>query len=75
MPGWSWRAHPELWSGKHKRTRLNDQVLVAPRRSSGVRLGPLSGLDHDVAALDASGLLEGLDVSGWVADKGYMGRG
>ena len=30
---------------------------------------------HDVAALDASGLLDGLDSSGWIADKGYIGRG
>jgi len=30
---------------------------------------------HDVAALDASGLLEGIDPSGWIADKGYVGRG
>ena len=30
---------------------------------------------HDVAALDASGLLEGIDPSGWIADKGYIGRG
>ena len=30
MPCWSWKAHPELWSGKHKRTGLNVQVLVTP---------------------------------------------
>jgi len=30
---------------------------------------------HDAAALDASGLLEGIDPSGWIADKGYVGRG
>ena len=30
---------------------------------------------HDVAALDASGLLDGIDPSGWIADKGYVGRG
>ena len=29
---------------------------------------------HDVAALDASGLLEGMDPSGWIGDKGYIGR-
>ena len=34
-----------------------------------------SGPMHDVAALDASGLLEGIDTSGWIADKGYIGRG
>ena len=30
---------------------------------------------HDAAALDASGLLDGIDPSGWIADKGYIGRG
>ena len=36
---------------------------------------PCPGSMHDVAALDASGLLEGMDPSGWIADKGYVGRG
>ena len=36
---------------------------------------PYPGSMHDVAALDASGLLEGIDPSGWIADKGYVGRG
>jgi len=30
---------------------------------------------HDVAAPGASGLLEGVDPSGWIGDKGYVGRG
>ena len=36
---------------------------------------PYPGSMHDVAALDASGLLEGIYPSGWIADKGYVGRG
>ena len=28
-----------------------------------------------MAALDASGLLDGIDPSGWIADKGYVERG
>ncbi len=36
---------------------------------------PYSGSMHDVAALDASGLLDGLDPSGWIGDKGHVGRG
>ena len=36
---------------------------------------PYPGSTHDVAALDASGLLEGIDPSGWIGDKGYVGRG
>jgi len=30
---------------------------------------------HDVAATGSSGLLEGIDPSGWIADRGYIGRG
>ena len=36
---------------------------------------PYPGSMHDAAALDASGLLDGIDPSGWIADKGYVGRG
>ena len=70
MPCWSWKAHPELWSGKHKRTGLNVQVLVTPAGRLVWVSDPCPGSTHDIAALDASGLLEGLDVSGRVADKG-----
>ena len=37
--------------------------------------GPYPRSMHDVAALDASGLLEGMDPSGWIGDKVYIGRG
>jgi len=30
---------------------------------------------HDAAAPGAPGLLEGIDPSGWIASKGYVGRG
>ena len=36
---------------------------------------PYPGSMHDVAAPGASGLLEGMDPSGWIGDKGYVGRG
>ena len=55
--------------------RLNNRILVL----SGGRLvrasDPYPGSMHDVAALDASGLLKGIDPSRWIADKGYVGRG
>ncbi len=31
---WSWRAHPELYSGKHKTTGMNVQVAAACRSST-----------------------------------------
>ena len=30
FPCWSWRAHRELWSGKHGTTGMNVQILVLP---------------------------------------------
>ena len=36
---------------------------------------PYPGSTHDVAAPGASGLLEEMDPSGWIGDKGYIGRG
>ena len=73
--GWSWRNHRELWSGKHGTTGMNVQILVLPSGRLVWASDPYPGSMHDVAALDASGLLDGIDPSGWIADKGYIGRG
>ena len=75
FPCWSWRNHRELWSGKHKATGMNVQILVLPGGRLVWASDPYPGSMHDVAALDASGLLEGMDPSGWIGDKGYVGRG
>lgn len=54
---------------------MNTQALVTPAG----RLVRVSDLcpesTHDVAALDASGLLDALDLAGWIVDKDYTGRG
>ena len=75
FPCWSWRNHRELWSGKHKATGMNVQILVLPSGRLVWASDPYPGSMHDVAALDASGLLDGIDPSGWIADKGYIGKG
>ena len=75
FPCWSWRNHRELWSGKHKATGMNVQILVLPDGRLVWASDPYPGSMHDVAALDSSGLLEGIDPSGWIADKGYVGKG
>ena len=54
---------------------MNVQILVLPSGRLVWASDPYPGSMHDVAALDASGLLEGIDPSGWIADKGYVGRG
>ena len=75
FPCWSWRNHRELWSGKHGTTGMNVQILVLPGGRLVWASDPYPGSMHDVAALDASGLLDGIDPSGWIADKGHIGRG
>ena len=75
FPCWSRRNHRELWSGKHGTTGMNVQILVLPSGRLVWASDPYPGSMHDVAALDASGLLDGIDPSGWIADKGYIGRG
>ena len=54
---------------------MNVQILVLPSGRLVWASDPYPGSMHDVAALDASGLLDGIDPSGWIADKGYIGRG
>ena len=72
---WSWRNHRELWSGKHGATGMNVQILVLPGGRLVWASDPYPGSMYNVAALDASGLLDGIDPSGWIADKGYVGSG
>mgnify|MGYP001748667385 FL=1 len=75
FPCLDWRAHRDLWSVKHGCAGMNVQILVWPDGRFVWASDPYPGSMHDVAALDASGLLEGMDPSGWIGDKGYVGRG
>ena len=61
--------------GEHKATGMNVQILVLPDGRLVWASDPYPGSMHDAAALDASGLLDGIDPSGWIADKGNVGRG
>ena len=75
FPCWDWRNRRDLWSVKHRRAGMNVQILVRPGGGFVWASDPYPGSVYDVAALDASGLLEGMDPSGWIGDKGYVGRG
>ena len=55
--------------------RLNNRILVLPGGRLVRASDPYPGSMHDVAAPGSSGLLEGIDPSRWIADKGYIGRG
>ena len=74
LPCLDWRDRRDLWSVKHGRAGMNVQILVPPDGHLVRASDPYPGSMHDVAALDASGLLEGIDHSGWIGDKGYVGR-
>ena len=74
LPCWSWRAHPELYSGKHKTTGMNVQVAC----TIGGRLtwisDPIPGSRHDNYCLGESAVLTTLDPCNWIGDKGYVGN-
>jgi hypothetical protein len=72
---WSWHDHSELYSGKHKTTGLNVQVACDLYGKLKWVSDPVSGNRHDSAALEISGVLDGLDPADWTGDKGYIGNG
>lgn len=72
-PCWTWRAHPELRSGKHKATGM--KVLLActlDGRPAWIS-DPVNGKHHDMHILKESGLLEGGNPSVFCADGGFVG--
>ena len=75
LPCPDWRKRRDLWSVKHGSAGMNVQILVRLNGEFMWASDPYPGSMHDVAALDASGLPEGMDPSGWIGDKGYVGRG
>ena len=54
---------------------MSARILVLPDGRPVRASDPYPGSMHDVAAPGFSGLLDGIDPSGWIADKGYVGRG
>ncbi len=75
LPCWSWAGHKELYSGKHKTTGLNVQVACDLNGRLAWISDPLDGCRHDSAALKISGVLDTLDTTNWIGDKGYVGAG
>jgi DDE superfamily endonuclease len=75
LPCWSWAAHPELYSGKHKTTGMNVQVACTRAGKLAWISDPIEGSRHDSHCLNESGVLVTLDPADWMADKGYVGNG
>ena len=73
-PTWSWKAIPELYSGKAGYPGMNIQ-LAADLAGRLVAVGPtpVHGARHDAHAYAASGLASALAGLDTVADLGYLG--
>jgi hypothetical protein len=74
LPCWSWHGHQELYSGKHKTTGRNVQVACDLSGRLAWISDPIDGHRHDTAALRSSGVLDTLDPTNWIGDKGYLGN-
>jgi hypothetical protein len=74
LPCWSWASAPGLYSGKHKTTGMNVQVVCTFDGELVWISDPIEGARHDVFCLDESGALDGLNPGDWTGDKGYVGR-
>ena len=75
LPCWSWAAHPELYSGKHKATGMNVQLACTIYGDLAWISDPISGNHHDNYCLGDSGVLLTLEPRNWIGDKGYVGNG
>jgi len=71
---WTWRAHPELYSGKRKTTGMNVQVACTITGCLAWISDPIPGSRHDNHCLGESGVLLSADPRNWLGDKGYIGN-
>jgi hypothetical protein len=74
LPCWSWASETGMYSGKHKTTGMNVQVVCTPDGELVWISDPIEGARHDGFCLDESGALDGLNHRDWIGDKGYVGR-
>jgi len=74
LPCWSWAAHPELWSGKHKTTGMNVQVACTTYGQLAWISDAVNGSRHDNFCLGESGALLEVAPENWIGDKGYVGN-
>jgi transposase len=73
-PAWSWRDTPELWSGKHKTTGFNGQVIANLRGDLLFVSEPVTGHNHDMTALAETGTADIIAAAcSGIGDKGYQG--
>lgn len=74
LPCWSWADHPRLYSGKHKTTGMNVQVVCTLDGDIAWISDPIDGSRHDTYCLGESAVLDAVDPGNWLGDKGYVGN-
>lgn len=74
-PCWTWAGATDMYSGKHKTTGHNHQVVVDTAGRLLHITDPAPGARHDTRAVAESGLLDTLDLPNTIGDKGYIGTG
>src|ERR1039457_7120169 len=75
-PCWSWRGTPGLWSGKHKTTGFNSQVISDLAGDIIFVSEPVTGHNHDMTALSETETPEVIAAAfSGIGDKGYQGSG
>ena len=84
LPCPDWRGRRDLWSVKHGSAGMNDPDPGPARWRVRVGLGPLSGVHarrgrpgrlRTARGNGSREWIEGMDPSGWIGNKGYVGRG
>lgn len=75
LPCWTWRAHPELRSGKHKASGMKVLLACTPDGRAAWISDPVNGKHHDMHILKESGLLEESCPSVFCGDGGFTGSG
>ena len=75
LPCWSWKDHPELWSGKHKQTGVNVQVACTIYGRLAWVSDPITGNRHDSHCINDAGIFDLVDAGDMIGDKGYVGNG
>ena len=72
-PCWSWRGVPGLWSGKHKTTGFNGQLISNLAGDVIYISEPVTGHNHDMTALSETAAAEVIAAAfSGVGDKGYQ---
>ncbi len=74
LPCWSWADRPGLYSGKHKTTGMNVQVVCTLEGDISWISDPIDGGRHDTYCLGESAVLDAVDPGNWLGDKGYVGN-